>query len=229
MIIIVAGNRIFSFAALNRMRKKNYRLIIAMALLAVAYVICFIGITGVIPSPLLNLAIPFTLLFSVMVLLIFHQPRTAKSIFILLLLMVTGYCIGYAGAHTGLIFGEYAYGSALGRKIMNTPIVIGLHWFILVYVTHVSVRLIGIARPWIELTAAALMTAIDYLAEPVAMQYDLWQWKDGIIPVQNFVAWFYISFLLQLFINRVKPAQENQVAIPILVLQILFYAALNML
>jgi len=71
------------------------------------------------------------------------------------------------------------------------------------------------------------MTALDYLIEPVAVQYDFWYWQHAIIPLQNFVAWFYISFAMQLFFNKMKPVEDNGAAIPLFILQIVFFTVLN--
>lgn len=211
------------------MQKKNYRLIVSMVLLAVTYVLCFWGtVSGSFPQFFQQL-ISFTILLSAIVLFIFHQPWSSSVIFTMMIVTVAGFCIEAAGSHTGLIFGSYTFGSSLGWKIVDTPLIIGLNWLLLVYITHVAVRQIGIARPWIELTAAAIMTALDYLMEPVAMRYDLWHWENNIIPVQHFFAWFYISFFMQIFFTWMKPVKENQVAIPLLALQILLYAALNII
>lgn len=211
------------------MRKKNYRLIVSMVLLAFMYVICFFGTVSNSFPQIFRHLIPFTILLSAIVLFIFHQSWNSRMIFTLTIVIVAGFCIEAAGRHTGLIFGSFCFGNSLGWKFFDTPLIIGVNWLLLVYITHVAVRKIGINRPWIELTAAAIMTALDYLMEPVAMRHDLWHWENSIIPVQNFFAWFYISFFMQLFFNQMKPVKENQVAIPLLVLQIIFYAALNII
>ncbi len=209
------------------MRKKNYRLIVSMVLLAFTYVICFFGMVSNSFPEIFRYLVPFTILLSVVVLCIFHQSWNRGVIFTLTIVIVAGFGIEAAGRHTGLIFGSSSFGNSLGWKLFDTPLIIGVNWLLLVYITHVAVRQIGIERPWIELTAAAIITALDYLMEPVAIRYDLWHWENNIIPVQNFFAWFYISFFMQLFFNQMKPVKENQVAIPLLVLQIVFYAALN--
>lgn len=197
--------------------------------ISVIYLVGIIGLWNTSTRQLFQALVPFNILLSVIVLLHFHKTWNRIAIFSMMAIFFAGFLIELTGVHSGKIFGEYEYGASLGFKIYDTPLIIGLNWLLLVYITHFTVHQIGISRPWIELTAAGIMTAIDYLIEPVAIKYDFWHWKDSVIPLQNFVAWFYISFFMQLFFNRVKPVQENKLAIPLLILQVLFFAAMNIL
>lgn len=198
-----------------------------MLLLVLFYMVGIAGLLHPATTLLFHQLVPFNILLSLIVLFYFHHKWYQQAILSMLMIVIAGFLIELAGIHTGNIFGKYHYGNSLGWKLSDTPLIIGLNWLLLVYITHVAVRKIGIGKPWIELTAAALMTALDYLIEPVAMKYDFWDWDSGAAPVQNFAAWFYLSFFMQLFFNRVKPVQENEMAIPLLILQILFFAALN--
>lgn len=207
--------------------KKNKKLIGAIVLLTIFYLTGLFGLTNDHTVALFMQLVPFNILLSVAILCWFHSPWNGKAFFSMAVIVFAGFIIEYAGVNTGMVFGNYTYGSSFGWKAGNTPVIIGMNWLLLVYITHVTVRQIGIRKPWIELTAAALMTALDYLIEPVAMQYDFWHWEKGHIPVQNFVAWFYVSFAMHLFFNRVKPVGENRMAIPLFILQILFFTVLN--
>ncbi len=207
--------------------KKSKQLIFAIAVLSVFYAVGIIGLLNNATVSLFQALVPYNILLSVGILLFFHRNWTLKSAGCMLAIVLSGFLLEAVGVNTGSVFGEYYYGEALGWKLFHTPLIIGVNWLMLVYITHFTVRQIGIGRPWIELTAAALMTALDYLIEPVAVAYDFWYWQDGIIPLQNFVAWFYISFAMQMFFNKLKPAAENVIAIPLFILQIVFFTALN--
>ncbi|MEO6442192.1 MAG: carotenoid biosynthesis protein [Chitinophagales bacterium] len=198
-----------------------------MLFLSIFYVVGIIGLLNDATSKLFQQLTPFNILLSVVVLFCFHHPWNRSAVLSMLAVAIAGFTIEMFGVHSGKIFGSYEYGDSLGWKISNTPLIIGLNWLLLVYITNLAMKQIGIGKPWIELTAAALMTALDYLIEPVAVQYDFWHWKEEIIPIQNFVAWFYISFIMQLSFNRAKPVKENKMAIPLVLLQILFFIALN--
>ncbi|MFN2335752.1 MAG: carotenoid biosynthesis protein, partial [Bacteroidales bacterium] len=53
---------------------------------------------------------------------------------------VTSFLIEAVGVNTGRIFGTYTYGKALGPALWNTPVIIGLNWFLLIYCTNVISR-----------------------------------------------------------------------------------------
>jgi len=56
----------------------------------------------------------------------------------------------------------------------------------------------------------------------------LWYWDKGIIPMQNYVAWFVCSFvLIRLYLWLAKP-EQNPVAASLLVIQTAFFAALRL-
>jgi uncharacterized membrane protein len=57
-----------------------------------------------------------------------------------LAVFVASFLVEAAGVNTGKIFGYYSYGSALGPKLWNTPLIIGLNWFVLIYCTNVISR-----------------------------------------------------------------------------------------
>ena len=45
--------------------------------------------------------------------------------------------------------------------------------------------------------AASLMTAMDFLIEPVAIRAGWW-WSAGDIPISNYVTWWIVAFALGL-------------------------------
>lgn len=208
-------------------RKTNRQVIGAIFLLALVYVVGILGLLHHSTTLLFQKLVPFNILFSAAVLMHFHRVWNGRVVITFISVMLAGFFLEVIGVHTGRIFGSYEYGNSLGLKIFQTPLIIGLNWLLLIYITHVATLQMGIRKPWIELTAAAIMTALDYLIEPVAVKFDFWQWQDAIIPVQNFAAWFYISFFMQLFFNYLKPVIKNPLAIPLLIFQILFFVILN--
>ena len=58
--------------------------------------------------------------------------------------------------------------------------------------------------PPLVLLAAALATAFDFLLEPVAVRLDYWRWRDGVIPLQNYVAWFLTAGLVAILHPRLE-------------------------
>ncbi|MBA2422259.1 MAG: carotenoid biosynthesis protein [Chitinophagales bacterium] len=209
-------------------RKKASRLTASIILLIVIYLFAIAALFYG-SNTVFNLIFSFNILFSLIILFLFHKGWHLRVVLALAAIVMAGFLIELVGVNTGKIFGNYQYGASLGFEINGTPLIVGFHWLLLVYTTHVTIREIGITRPWIELTGAGLMTAMDYLIEPVAMKYELWQWEGGDVPLQNFVAWFYLSFLMHFYINRVKPIYENKIAMPTFIVILIFFITLNIL
>src|SRR5210317_2015499 len=57
---------------------------------------------------------------------------TAKGLVAALVVIAGGFAVELIGVQTGLLFGEYAYGSALGPKLMGVPLIIGVNWLAIV-------------------------------------------------------------------------------------------------
>ena len=74
-----------------------------------------------------------------------------------------------------------------------------------------------------------LMVGLDFLIEPVAISLDFWSWEYDIIPLQNYIGWFVIAFILQLiFLNVLDKAEKNIVAVSLFGWQIMFFGVLNL-
>ncbi|MBM3448367.1 MAG: carotenoid biosynthesis protein [Bacteroidetes bacterium] len=119
-----------------------------------------------------------------------------------LLAALAGFAIEVVGVKTGLLFGLYAYGENLGPKLFEVPVVIGLNWAALLLISQqVVTHLLHVnKRFYSALLVATLMTMYDFLLELVAPQLDYWSFTHReYAPLQNFIAWWGVSFLLALF------------------------------
>jgi putative membrane protein len=172
---------------------------------------------------------PFNLLLTCGILLYFHKDWNRSFIFFTIICFLIGFFVEIAGVHTGIIFGEYSYGVTLGWKIADVPLTIGINWLILVYSTGIVLSKIQFANWQKALLLALLMTLIDFLIEPVAIRLDFWSWTETIIPVQNYIAWFVVSFLLGYLFFRLEFEKLNPIAKWVLICQILFFFGHNML
>lgn len=160
--------------------------------------------------------------------LLFHQKWNRNFILSSLLIFLIGFFIEVIGVKTQLIFGNYWYGKTLGFKIMDVPVLIGANWFLLIYIISTSFRKIKNSLLF-GLVCASVMTLLDVFIEPVAIKLDFWQWQDNLIPLQNYAAWFVISFSLFLFFRKINGRTENRFSIIVLAIQFLFFAFLNLL
>ncbi len=170
---------------------------------------------------------PVQLLSTMVLILAFHRGwNDAFPIF-----AATAFWIGFGseliGIHTGFLYGDYVYGSSLGPKLWEVPVVIGVNWFILVYLTGTVFHKSIPNDYYAAFMGAVSMTALDYVVEPVAVELDFWAWKFDIIPIGNYLGWFLVSFLIHLIYRKAKFEKENQLAAFLLVTMILFFTILN--
>ncbi len=170
---------------------------------------------------------PFNLLATAAIVLHFESNKGLRYGLFIILTFLIGFFVEVIGVSTGQIFGVYSYGETLGYKVLKVPLAIGLNWVVLIYATaQLSNSLFKnlLARVG---TGAALMTAMDYLIEPVAISYDFWSWESATIPLQNYVAWFLISAALHVLFQKLMPNSNNSLAIRLLYIQVGFFILLN--
>ena len=143
------------------------------------------------------------------------------------LVFFLGFIAEWIGVHTSLLFGHYWYGSTLGPKINGIPLIIGINWAML---TICSVGLSSrLTKSWMPqaLLTGAIMTATDWIMEPVAVKNDYWQWKDGIIPIYNYICWFGLATLAAWLINlRGKPQLNNTSLVLFILINLFFFIQL---
>lgn len=170
-----------------------------------------------IPKTPLNLLIGAVLLF-------FNFPiNNAKS----LALWCFAFCVGMAveiiGVKTGVLFGEYYYGDNLGAKLMGVPFLIGVNWGVLSFITAAIGRKL-FAKPLpAALLGAGLMVILDVLIEQLAGKFDFWHFKDGIVPLRNYLTWFVVAFLLQYLILKYSKIKDFQYSLHLFLSQLAFF------
>jgi len=170
---------------------------------------------------------PMNLLISFGALLLSRKNNFTPFLLMLLLCFIVGIVVELIGTKTGLLFGEYAYGQNLGIKFMGVPWIIGLNWGILIVGTSSVLQQMKASQFVKAILAALLMTALDVLIEPVAIESDFWSWKHEEIPIFNYICWFAIAFPLQWINFKVKAVESNKVANGLLIIMTLFFLILN--
>lgn len=172
--------------------------------------------------------VPFHLLL-MLGLLIYSTNDFSKNIRIFaFIIYLAGFLIELIGVNTGLIFGNYSYGDALGFKLWNTPLLIGVNWLILVYSTGVLLESFNLKSTLVfSLIGALILLGIDFLIEPVAIHFDYWSWAGGEIPLQNYIGWYIFSFLLFFVFRGLDFNKKNKAAIVLLITQLGFFLGLN--
>lgn len=178
--------------------------------------------------PVFTKLISFTLILSFIILAAFHPEKIdRKSLVVFLFIYLFGFFIEVIGVNTGLIFGHYEYGSSLGVKLFNTPLIIGLNWLLLVYATssvfekakmHTIVKII---------LASIIMLGYDIILEQVAPKMDMWSWNNNVVPYQNYFAWFLLAVLFHSLIKINRINTRNKLGLTILSVQFVFFLILT--
>lgn len=193
--------------------------IVALCVLYAVGVICMF-----IPSlkPLVLPLSPLNLFLSFLILL--NAYHWKKNIIIgAALVFFLGYVAEWIGVHTSFLFGHYWYGNTLGIKINGIPLIIGINWAMLT-ICSVGLSSKVTKSPLLQaLLTGLIMTATDWIMEPVAMKNDYWHWKDGIIPTYNYICWFGLATLAGWLINLRSKPQLNKTSLVLFILINLFF------
>lgn len=142
-----------------------------------------------------------------------------------------GFTVEAIGVNTGLLFGEYEYGEELGWKVLGVPIVLGFNWYCVVAASaHLVLRWVPRSFPLLLRAALVglLCVALDFLIEPIAMRYDFWDWKDHVIPVFNYVCWwFFATIFAGIYLHYIRIV--NKTAHLLFFVWLVFFLILNVL
>jgi uncharacterized membrane protein len=208
---------------------RNKKVMIATVVLVVFHAVGLYGLAFSAHPASYRALTPLNLLLTIGLIFAFHQTWN-KSFFLFAgMVLLTGFLAEVIGIHTGLLFGNYRYGQALGPKLWDVPPLIAGNWLLLVYVTGVLAQ--ALPAPWWgkALLAAVLMVLLDGLIEPVAAVLDFWTWQGYRIPASNYWGWLAVGLLLQLYFQRSRLAAANPLVPVVYGLQALFFIALNIL
>ena len=192
--------------------------------LIVLYAAGLIGMHLPATAVLFTSLVPLTLWFTAFICVVYFPKPSLQAYVFLGMVVVASWFLEVQGVRTGLIFGEYTYGKTLGFQLLKVPITIGLNWLVLLLATNAVVEEWNIVGKVSKAAiGAGLMTALDFLIEPVAVHFDFWTWAGIQVPAQNFVAWWIASFLFHLaYQNTPFPAKSSLFRL-IAALQFLFF------
>jgi len=184
---------------------------------------------------------PLTLI--IMTILIFQNIKTINREFILFFIYCfsLGYITEVIGTSTGLLFGEYSYGTSMGYKVLGVPLLIGIQWFVTVYsIGHTvlygysqwkgNIERTLLTNLWLVIFASALTTLFDFILEPAAISLGYWSWtENGHVPLFNYTCWFFISGILfvPFFMTKELSNQVNIFAVILIFIQTLFFIILS--
>jgi uncharacterized membrane protein len=155
--------------------------------------------------------------------------------------LVVGNIFENVGVRTGFPFGHYYFTDRMGPKLFVVPILLGLAYLGMAYLSWTLARLIlgnmrsPLARSRIvtlPLVAAFIMVAWDFSQDPVwSTILHLWIWRQGGayfgVPVSNFLGWYLTVYVFyQLFALYLRDRSTNPDPLPSSYwnLAVLFYA-----
>ena len=188
-----------------------------------------VGIAGILLPQTFDLflrLIPLALLLSSAALAVFHKNFSTRELILFSAIFSISFVIEAIGVKTAKIFGAYQYGTSLGIQIFETPLIIGLNWLLLVYLTAAIVE----GRQWpaaLKITTASfLMLLYDLVLEQVAPLLDMWYWQDDRVPLQNYVSWFFLAVFFHTLAYLLQVKIINKLAPVIFICQLLFLLSL---
>lgn len=187
------------------------------------------GIVGIIysDSEWFIRATPFNLVLSFSLLLV-NTKINLKTILIVIMTFIVGMGAEILGVKYGLLFGQYSYGNVLGIKFLDVPLLIGINWCVLVFITGQIATFFTTNFLIRSLIGVGLMIFLDLVMEPIAPQLDFWTFEGGIAPIQNYLGWAFVAFPLQILYHRARPAVKTIFAFHLYFLQFLFFTLLLM-
>ena len=189
------------------------------------YLVGIVGLTSsyredFLPLSFMNLVISFIVLF------IASKNRGLRFYFFIFVGFSIGMIAEWLGVHTGLLFGNYVYGTNLGPLWYGVPLIIGVNWVMLTIISGSIAERLKIHWIFKAIVGTFLMLILDVLIEPVAIQSGYWIWS-GDIPLSNFLGWFLIALVIQLVYFSLKLGEQNKVATVLYFINIVFFLILN--
>lgn len=214
--------------------KKKARLIVGLdretfwsVLISLFFLVGIIGIASPNYRETLVPLSAFHLLLTFFVLVVSRQGKRDAFLLFTFLIFIVGILVESIGTNTGLLFGDYTYGNVLGGKVFAVPLIIGVNWATMVVASSTLIAPMHGSLFVKTVLAATIMVAVDFLIEPVAVKLGFWTWKNGHIPIFNYVCWFVISLPMHYFYMKWKLVENNTVPKVVFALLTIFFLVLN--
>lgn len=188
-----------------------------------------VGVLGLV-SPYqehFRLLTPVNLMISGYLLFLNHRGALRPLLLFSVFTYSFGFLVEFLGVNFSFLFGDYEYGETLGPKFLNVPVIIGLNWLLIIYCVATLTDSLRVSVPVKVLMGALLAVFIDWLIEPVAMNYDFWTWANNNVPLQNYIGWFFTSIVMMSAYHIFRVGADNRLALPYYFVQLGFFLALN--
>ncbi len=209
---------------INSLLEQHFKFVAAF--LAIFYTVGVLGLSFAFSFNYFVKLTPLALLLSFVILLFYHKRFKIKTGLIFTLIFLIGFGVELIGVQTKMIFGSYIYGDSLGLKILDTPLIIGLNWLLLVYLANSVLNGLKLNTAVKIFFASLILLAYDMILEQVAPLIQMWSWENETVPLQNYLAWFVLALVLSSLLSRGNINLKNRIAPVILICQSLFFILL---
>ncbi len=173
---------------------------------------------------------PLALILSTVLLIYYNENKfDKKTSLYFIFVFIVSFFIEVIGVQTGKLFGNYHYGSGLGIKLIETPVLIGLNWALLVYLSSAIFNNKSTNIFYQIIFTSTIMLFYDIILEPSASKMDMWFWKENNIPLQNFMMWGAVAIIFNTVKFTLKIEIKNKMALPLILIQMLFFFIIQIL
>ena len=146
-----------------------------------------------------------------------------------------GFAVEALGVATGVPFGEYAYGDALGAKLLDVPIVIPLAWTWMAWPAWLASGRLAVPYAARVTIAGLGLAAWDLFLDPQMVDQGYWRWTRPEpalpdvpgIPLSNYLGWLVVAIALMALLGALggRAAREPGGDAPMLALYLWTYAS----
>lgn len=202
------------------------KLLISAAILIIFHAVGFWGLLFSGQPEYFQELTPLNLLLTNFLLLLNHKKFDRAFFTFAFTTFSIGFLAEVLGVKTGFPFGHYSYGQALGFKLFDVPVIIGLNWFMLVYAAGSLAARLRIPVFLKAIAGALFMVFLDFFIEPAAMKFDFWTWHNYVIPWYNYVGWLFLALGFQLHFQLLNIFKNNALAPVVYFVQVVFFVGL---
>jgi uncharacterized membrane protein len=143
---------------------------------------------------------------------------------------VGGFLVEAVGLTTGVPFGRYDYGAALGPRLLGVPLIVPLAWTWLAWPAWVVAGRLTTRTAARVGVAAVGLAGWDLFLDPQMVAAGYWRWLDphpalpGVagVPIGNYLGWLAVA-LVMMAVLATTPPDRNRADGPMYVLYLWTY------